>query len=289
MQTINSFKLFIIGLVVCSNVFSQTNVYRPFPQGYGFWSMTRQSMSGLNYYRYKTSGDTLVGTYTYKKVLYAYNVTPGPFNFSPYAFKFAYRNDSINKKVYYLDVTGGLNKDTLWYDFNLNIGDSVENTYSYMKNGFFNDRVVQSIDSVLICGSYHKRFKFNCTDYEADLVEGVGFLDNFIHSERTGDCPFEPTYIYSTSFSSCNITSVEDYLKGSTIKIFPNPTSSELRISGLSKITEYAIINNIGATILKGNLSDSQSIDVSSLADGMYILNIQDRSAKLYQSKFIKQ
>jgi len=288
MQTIKSFKLLIIALVVCSNVFSQTNVYKPFPVGSAVWSMSKQSMSGLSYYQYKTSGDTLIGISIYKKVLYSYSLN-NPFNFGAFTFKFAYRNDSINKKVYYLDVTGGLNKDTLWYDFNLNIGDTVKSTYSYGRYNINKDRVVQSIDSVSICGAYHKRFKFNCTDNESALVQGAGFLDNFIHSERDNDCPFEPVWVYSSGLSTCYFTNVRDYFKDNQIKLYPNPASSELKINTSLQIHEYTILNNIGSVILKGNLLDAQSINVSSITDGLYIIKLEDKSGNQYQSKFIKQ
>ncbi|MCD6017762.1 MAG: hypothetical protein K0S53_883 [Bacteroidetes bacterium] len=289
MQTIKSFKLLIIALVVCSNVCSQTNVYKPFPEGNAIWSVNKNSTTVSGYYKYQTSGDTLIGAYTYNKVLYAYNLTPGPFNFSPYTFEFAYRNDSINKKVYYLDVTGGANIDILWYDFNLNVGDTVPSTYAYGRYMTSRDRVVQSIDSILICGSYHKRFNFNCIDDASDLVEGVGFMDHFVQSRRDNECPFEPVEVYYTGFSTCYFTSVKEHLKNDQITLYPDPTSLELKINSSLQISEYTIINNIGAIILKGNLADSKSIDVSSLANGLYVIKLKDKSGKNYQSKFIKQ
>lgn len=291
MQTIKTFKLFIIALIVCTNVFSQSSVYKPFPQGYGFWSVTRQSVSGSNYYKYQTSGDTLIGGYMYKKVLYAYNITPGPFNYSPYTFNFAYRNDSIAKKVYYLDVTGGINKDTLWYDFNLNVGDTIKNCYSnnsYNNIPFF-EKVVQSIDSVLICGIYHKRFVYCISYSEGNLIEGVGFSSNFING-FTSECPpFEPGELDYTSFSTCTVNSAAEYLKEQQIKLFPIPTSSELEINTSLILREYVIINNVGEVVLKERVTNIQSIKVGSLADGIYMIQLKDNSGNNYQSKFIKQ
>lgn len=301
MQTIKSYKLLIIVLVVCNNVFSQANVYKPFPQSSGTWSVSGQHYIGwpptgsyLTYENYKTSGDTLIGAYTYVKVLYAHNISPGPFNFSPYTFKFAYRNDSMNKKVYYLDVTGGINKDTLWYDFNLNIGDSLKETFAYTSTGYTMNnqrRIVSSIDSVLICGLYHKRFNFGCSigGFETSLIEGAGFKDKFDVTAYLGYCPFEPSAVYSTGFSSCSVTSVQDYVKETQIKIFPNPTRNELKINSSLKLVEYIIYNNVGAVVLKGNGSDIQSIKVSSLDDGLYIIKTLDNAGNNYQSKFIKQ
>lgn len=303
MKTIKSFKLLLIALVVFSNVFSQSNVYKPFPQIYGSWIVQKAGPLGpglptsYSWKKYTTFGDTVVGAFTYKKVLVADNTGypnyPNPVPFGPSSFSFAYRNDIQNKKVYYLDVTGGINKDTLWYDFNLNVGDTLKDTYAYFHYGqTINNqrRIVSSIDSVLICGTYYKRFNFNCTPigFETELIEGVGYKDRFT-STNYADCPFEPYYIYSTGFSTCNITSVEDYLKNNQIKLFPNPTSTDLKLNSSLKLVEYTIINNIGEVALKGSISDSQTIKISSLNDGLYIIKMIDKSGNSYESKFIKQ
>jgi hypothetical protein len=308
MQTIKSFKLLIIALVVCNNLFSQTNVYKPFPQTYGSWIEYRQGPMGpgipsiSSWKKYEAFGDTTIGIFIYKKVTVANNSGYPTWNGTNYvisygtsAFSFAYRNDITAKKVYYLDVTGGINKDTLWYDFNLNVGDTLKDTYSYFHYGHIINnqrRIVSSIDSVLICGTYYKQFNFGCTiggGFETSLIEGVGFKDKFDVTGYLGGCPFEPSYVHSTGFSSCNINSVADLSSNQLIEIFPNPTFSELKIKASLQLTEYSIVNNVGVEILKGNLSDLQSINVSSIATGLYVIKIQNKSGNNYQSKFIKQ
>jgi hypothetical protein len=301
MKTIKSFTLLIIALVVCSNLFSQTNVYKPFPQTYGSWNVSGQHYIGspptgsyLTYQNYEALGDTIVGLFTYKKVTVSTSMS-NPFNFGPKVFAFGYRNDIAAKKVYYLDVTGGINKDTLWYDFNLNVGDSLKQTYAYSHTNYIINnqrRIVNSIDSVLICGTYYKQFNFGCTiggGFQTSLIEGVGFKDKFDVTGYKGVCPFEPQAVYSTGFSTCNINSVADLRSNRLIEIFPNPSNFELNINASLQLTEYSIFNNIGAILFKGNLSDKQSIDISSLSNGLYIIKIQDKSGNNYQSKFIKQ
>ncbi|MES2513061.1 MAG: T9SS type A sorting domain-containing protein [Bacteroidota bacterium] len=301
MQTIKLYILLIIALVVCTNLFSQINVYKPFPQVYGSWYVSGQHYSGsppttssFSYKNYQAIGDTTVGLYTYKKVTVSTSMN-NPFNFGPRLFAFGYRNDSLNKKVYYLDVTSGINKDTLWYDFNLNVGDSLKETYAYSAFGYIMNnqrRIVNSIDSVLICGAYHRQFNFGCLvtgGFETSLIEGVGFKDRFDITGYLGGCPFEPSAVYSTYFSTCNIASVEDYSKDNQIQLYPNPAITELNINSSLQATEYAILNNIGAILLKGNLLESQSVDLSFLATGIYVIKIQDKSGNTKQSKFIKQ
>ena len=290
MKTLKISTLLFIILIISNTIVSQINVYKPFPQGNALWSMSSQSISGLNYYNYRTSGDTMIGPYTYKKVLYAYNTTPGPFNFSAYTFNFAYRNDSINKKVYYLDVTGGLNSDLLWYDFNLNIGDTVKSTFSYGRSNINRDRVVQSIDSILICGTYYKRFNFNCYDYASSLTEGVGFMDNFIHTYRDNDCPFEPTIVYSTGLSTCNTVGINEInIAKNNIHIYPNPITSDFKINTTLTLSNYTILNNLGEIVQQGKYTNQESILFSEYLNGLYLINIQDEKGNTYHIKFIKQ
>ena len=71
------------------------------------------------------------------------------------------------KKVYFFEN----GNDTLAYDFNLNIGDTLPVTCLNV----LNNNYVQSIDSVLVGSQYHKRFWIsddNSINY-ASLIEGL--------------------------------------------------------------------------------------------------------------------
>ena len=66
------------------------------------------------------------------------------------------------------------------------------------------------------------------------------------------------------------------------IKVYPNPTNGILfvetrRATSLQDETEYIIVNLTGQMLLHGNInSETQQIDVSRLADGMYFIRIQN-------------
>jgi hypothetical protein len=306
MKKLNAYKLAIIFLIVGNNLFSQANVYKPFPQLYGRWLVHSNGPLGpftgaVNSWKeYIASGDTLVGSYTYKKVTVASNTGYPTWNgttyvipFGPATFSFGYRNDAANKKVYYLDVTGGANTDTLWYDFNLNIGDTLKDTYAFTNPqgmAFNTRRIVQSFDSVLICGSYYKKINFVCANpFDTDLIEGVGFVDRFFQTNYV-DCPFEPTYMYDTQFSICNITSVYEAGKNgkNEFQISPNPVVSELQINSPAPFVSYKIFDAFGKLVEKGS-NTKEPVNVSQLGAGIYIIEIQDKQGRTQQSKFIKQ
>lgn len=78
----------------------------------------------------------------------------------------------------------------------------------------------------------------------------------------------------------------------SYVKIYPNPTTSQINLSFANNLENATIkiISTLGQTVLKKqNLSGNNfNFDVSSLANGIYIIQISDRNT-ITNSKFIKQ
>ena len=297
MRIFKSFKLLIIALVVCNNIFSQINVYKPFPQTNGTWIVEDyyNIMSGgqHKWEKYETLGDTIIGSYTYKKVSRAVNTGyPNGQNvvpFGPSSFNFAYRNDIGAKKVY---RNLGINHDTLWYDFNLNVGDTIKNSYSNNSHDTnpVLEKVIQSIDSIFVCGIYYKKFVY-CGSYnEGSLIEGIGFKSNFIKG-YTSECPpFEPSELFYTTFSTCNFVGINEANNFKTdIELYPNPSYSEIKLNSTVAFIKYTITNALGEVVLKGNYSINESIKINTLTNGLYSFNMIDKQNISHQLKFIKQ
>ena len=68
------------------------------------------------------------------------------------------------------------------------------------------------------------------------------------------------------------------------IKVYPNPTNGILFVqtlcaTSLQAETEYCITNLTGQTLISGHITDeTQQIDVTGLAEGMYFVRIQNNS-----------
>ncbi|MDI5887259.1 M14 family zinc carboxypeptidase [Flavobacterium yafengii] len=71
------------------------------------------------------------------------------------------------------------------------------------------------------------------------------------------------------------------------IVVYPNPTTLFLHINSVSEDAAYKIYDLIGQTIMKGKLSNN-SINVSSIAEGNYLLEITDKETTTIK-RFIKQ
>ncbi len=78
-------------------------------------------------------------------------------------------------------------------------------------------------------------------------------------------------------------TSIEETILTDKFSIYPNPTAGLLTIeNGAELITHLEVCNLLGETVLVPQMQNN-SIDVSSLADGIYLLKITTRNGKAAQ------
>lgn len=95
--------------------------------------------------------------------------------------------------------------------------------------------------------------------------------------------------IYNRDGGFEDISMVADSDLDQDISLYPNPTPSELFITGNESYAEgsYMIYNSIGVIVAKGELSLS-ALDVSALAKGKYLIAIRN-GANWAQRSFIKE
>ena len=164
---------------------AQSSVYHPFPEDTATWVSdffynTCFGYCGSLYYEMK--GDTLIGNQTYNKVFkregeFHYVTTPPNAivggNFNGCSYVGGIRQDVATKSVYFRDSS--MVTDTLLYDFNLAVGDTITDWYN--KSGIQWPLVISSIDSIAINGDFHKRFNFIgfISGMNRSLIEGVGW------------------------------------------------------------------------------------------------------------------
>lgn len=72
----------------------------------------------------------------------------------------------------------------------------------------------------------------------------------------------------------------------SEFKIYPNPVSNSLFVNSTSDIVRVGVYNILGKKVLE---TTAKKIDVHSLASGVYILKLENKSGKIVKKKFIKQ
>ncbi|SHJ35968.1 T9SS type A sorting domain-containing protein [Flavobacterium haoranii] len=129
-------------------------------------------------------------------------------------------------------------------------------------------------------------------DIAGDLIVGgymgLDLTDSYGNTSFTsgGNSDF-----FVTKFANqvCQSLSNESF-ESDTIEIYPNPTKNILNIINLSENCEYTIFNIMGSKVLYGKVTrESNSIDLSELQSGYYILNLNKSNGLNKTLKVIKE
>lgn len=91
----------------------------------------------------------------------------------------------------------------------------------------------------------------------------------------------------ATAFVVINVldnVGIED-LTSTNIHVYPNPATNNITIDGIEANTKYTLSDLSGKIILKGLVNNQANIDVTSLSNGTYLLNINGISKKININK----
>ncbi len=250
-------------------------------------------------------GDSIIGIYTYHK-LYNWFMNSsycnGPVdgscnnNITSYFGKFVIgliRQDTNTRKVYYRSSSSA--HDTLLYDFNLFLGDTLPPTYINASNYAY----VSRIDSFYMQGSYHKRFWLwlvgttpptSSDSGFTSIIEGMGNTSGLLQLGPTyyseGGCfqyciKINANVVYPNATGSCTSLKITGIMKERDTKIalniLPNPTKGivNVELGTLNENTNLHITDMLGNMVKQIKVQNSQfTIDVSDLNEGIYNISI---------------
>lgn len=283
---------------------AQTNIYHQFPDSGVTWNFFETApcwAPGQYTYDYSIvmDGDTLINGMLYHKLSTPCKIQNTLGMCFPavgdsviaVGYVGAIREDTVSRKVYYFD--GGVER--LLYDFNMQIGDTVQGLmYSF---GSTTDTVI-SIDSILIGSSYHKRWHINSC-YGVWLIEGIGSTHGLVR--QLPGCQLNGPHaslvcvnqngnvIYQTSGGPCEtITSLKEEGSNTTYKVFPNPSASDFTVEfDNADMHILEILDLSGKRIHIYQLNSSNSFHVPALTAGSYILRFIRNDGKIINSRFI--
>jgi len=94
-------------------------------------------------------------------------------------------------------------------------------------------------------------------------------------------------YIDSVSLVEGTNVSVRDN-KANALKLYPNPAVNDLYISGKSTLSKVEIYNVVGSRVREYR-NVLQSINVSELKSGVYMIRLTDSHGQSFTSKFMKK
>jgi hypothetical protein len=255
------------------------------------------------YYNYRLDGDTLLNGNIHKKIMKDSVILVAVNGFSsclldPWAsftgYMGALKEDTINNRTFI--VLPGQSNDTLFYDYNLNIGDTVR---GYLIASC--KPVVNSIDSVLIGAGYRKRWNFiTCNEGPGYIIQGIGSDNGLIETINSpGFCysrlicvKDSNTVLYTANASpmACQriLTGVNGDDKKGLFSILPNPSSGVFTISSSEKL-QYCVYDIFGREVLQStNPDQSITLDLTPYPKGIYFVRGKSGD-KIFSRKIILQ
>lgn len=216
-----------------------------------------------------------------------------------------------------------LTNETVLYDFNAQVGDTVFFRDTIYSGGFFNctqrpGYIVTAIGTKVIDGKNMTYWDIDSIYHGGEFLEGnriyrhLGVLHGNGHTSLN-DCqgtPYHANFFGFRCFSNDSIhyqspswnsdcdffysISVEDFNARASWNIYPNPAEHTLHISGFPEHQTLSILifDLQGKKVLELASSDyeTQTLDIGYLPTGMYLLRlIDERGASVHLEKMMKQ
>jgi peptidase C10-like protein/Spi protease inhibitor/type IX secretion system substrate protein/CARDB protein len=98
-------------------------------------------------------------------------------------------------------------------------------------------------------------------------------------------------YVDNINISSVNTTGITSLTNKTGTNVYPNPAHSNLFINTTENTTSVSVTDIIGQTVISDirvTPQQTQSIDISSLADGVYLVKVNSSDSQVKVIRFIK-
>jgi hypothetical protein len=252
-------------------------------------------------YSFTNNDTTLAGnSYRINKCYTFKSINPGPLcppfviDTTPFISWSFFREDTINRKVYiYCDGCPQTQKDQLFYDFSLSIGDTLNSGEQTL---FGEPLILTSIDTVtLLNGEKRKKYGFANSPSTIYYIEGIGGSQGLDLPIVEGMESYGGYLCISQSGINLWGDKCNNYFMGidprtnDGLNVFPNPAHEILNIQ-LPKMTlsaKFEILDISGKEILTTRLNHpNTTLSILGFNPGSYIWRIKTDSS-INQGKLI--
>jgi len=199
----------------------------------------------------------------------------------------------VDRNVY---IKSGNGPETLIYDFNLAVGDTIDTELFYPEQPL----IVTFIDSIWVGDYYFKRFYSNQILYNGYLIEGIGHGMGFLEPNGWTDewgaemyCYVRGdsiVYTFENGEGGCDyVLSVEKHHQFNIgFTIYPNPAVGKVTIAVNEnvKVVKVRVYGVMGRVVIEKSYQSPQppsprgssiALDVRDLQPGMYLIEVETK------------
>jgi len=261
-----------------------------------FWIGPGYPYEGFFHTYDTTSPDTVYNGDVYQKLLTTYS---NNFIIWGTGYGGALRDNGLGQVYYWAP---GEPDPVLLYDFDVQVGDTVEDVYSIWTQ----DVRVYSVDQITVNGTQRKRIGLECLDQPGFIgaywIQGIGGVGGLF---RTTACPSVSGIgalvcmtVNDTIQWGANVGAVGDcsLLLGQSdldvaeesLVIYPNPATDRLTIGSLGNgRVNVEVFGPDGRSVLVQRLSGSE-LNIAALSPACYWLKVSEASGRVRMARFVK-
>jgi hypothetical protein len=223
------------------------------------------------------SPDSIVGSYSYKKLNYSYN----DFNLYHYAL---YRIDTLEEQLWWIPQDS--TTEFMFFDFDeaYMLGDTISIPhYLYLNNFQISNWIIGSIDSTEINGSYYKEWNLNWGE-EMTISErlinskGFPFLQSFYFETQYNLACYQESEIGllgNCPWNEYNFGSFEGN-EAEIFSIYPNPSSGPVTFLFENTQERNIEIYNAQGSLIMFSVCNTNQLELDvNLPDGLYVVKVR--------------
>ncbi len=293
--------LALIAIVSCIDSKAQTAYKSIFGNNSTGWNVSFEQGNWYDTDSLVATSDTVINSMNYKIVEQQ--------SYDFYEHQKYYVREDTNSGKYYIRSKNDLQKETIFMDLSLNVGD----TFVIRNSPFYTgDSLEILVDSVYYLNNL-KVIKTNCPIYAGSpdfirFYESIGpnnglnylYQASWVHANYSLQCHFKEDTLYFHNpsgraeirpcYTSYGV-SVPEYEKKIIKNVYPNPTNGWLNLEFNSDFSGTLIIyNTYGQIAIKKEMKNSpnQQVNVSDLQSGIYLITLYSDKINVHTS-FVKQ
>lgn len=149
--------------------------------------------------------------------------------------------------------------------------------------------------------------EYNCVEDYVELtgspaggtLTGAGVVGNSFYAEPFGVGSYTVAYTYEDANGCQNSVTRELYAHEclgigeegkQPFSVFPNPSTGIVHFRGVNSGSKVTVTDNLGRTVFSGTVHDGTSLDLSSYARGLYIVNLySSQNEQVGQYRIVKE
>ena len=123
--------------------------------------------------------------------------------------------------------------------------------------------------------------EYSCYNYKVTIT----FRDEYGHSCESQPAPNAENPLIDWA-EVCSTWNIDETVENEHVILYPNPANEKVTIEGV-EAKEVQVYNALGQMVKR--VRGTNEIDLSRLAEGVYLLRIADANGKVYTNKITKR